>query len=314
MNKDGISSTPPAGFSRRVVLGAIAATPLLGTPVFGAPVRNRLIVQGRPQDSGSNYKLGNILRAMDQLGGVRMMRCREPYANTVGWNTYVGLARAGVKFSFTLSVRQPERSLADLRSFLQVAPGSIWAIEYPNEPDLNPVMFNGVRDQRLGYRTGNAPSFMRYIQTMHRLLAGDPLLRTIPIIASNDYMQAEQGRLSTYGNAHIYPRESSDVGSLLADFHQKLAAGGHRQGVITEWGRTTGGGWRNFTTSPVTVARQAELLASDLKQIFADQSVAAVSLYELFSWPGPGEMENFGLFDADLKPRPVVARIRQLLA
>ncbi len=242
------------------------------------------------------------------------MRCREPYANTVGWNTYVGLARAGVRFCFTLSVREPERSLADLRSFLHVAPGAIWAIEYPNEPDLNPVMFNGVRDARLGYRSGNAPSFMLYIQTMHRLLAADPQLRAIPIIASNDYMQREQGRLSTFGNAHIYPRESGDVASLLADFRQKVAAGGHRQGVITEWGRTTGGGWRNFTTSPVTVGRQAELIASDLGRIFADPTVAAVNLYELFSWPGPGEMENFGLFDADLKPRPVVARIRELVS
>ncbi len=314
MIKDRSMPHRPAGLSRRALLGAMAAVPLIGNPAFSATLHGKLMVQGRPQDSGSNYKLGNILHAMDQLGGVRMMRCREPYTGTLGWNTYVGLARAGVKFSFTLSVRDPARSLADLRSFLHAAPGSVWAIEYPNEPDLNPVMFNGARDARLGYRTGNAPSFMRYIQTMHSLFAADPQLRSIPIIASNDYMQREQGPFSTFGNAHIYPRETADIAGLLGDFRQKIAAGGHRQGVITEWGRTTGGGWRNFTQSPVTVARQADLIAADLRQIFADPSVAAVSLYELFSWPGPGEMENFGLFDADLKPRPVVARIREVMS
>jgi hypothetical protein len=273
-----------------------------------------LMVQGRPQDSGSNYKLANILRALDQLGGVRLMRCREPYSKTLGWNTYVGLAHAGVRFCFTLSDREPERSLADLRAFVQAAPGSIWAIEYPNEPDLNPVRFNGVRDARLGFRRGMAPSFLAYVNAMHTLFLADPQLRGIPLIASNDYMQPEQARLSNLGNSHIYPREGSNVEMLLADFRSKVHAGAHRQGVITEWGRTTGGGANNVTAPPVTLDRQAELIASDLKSIFAEPTVAAVSLYELFSWPGPGEQNNFGLFAANLHPNPVVAVIRNIIA
>ncbi len=289
-------------------------SPLLGAASLSPSPRPRLCVQGRPEDSGSLYKVANIMPALDQLGGVRLMRCREPDANTVGWNTYVGLARAGVRFCFTLQGREPQNSLADLRSFLLVAPGSIWAIEYPNEPDLNPVCFNGVCDARLGFRTGNAPSFMLYIQTIHNLFAADPVLRAIPIIASNDYMQAQQGPLSTFGNSHIYPSATSNVAKLITGFNQTVSVGRHRQGVITEWGRTTGGGAANLTAAPVTVARQADLIASDLSSIFADPTVAVVSLYELFSWPGSSEMANFGLFNADLTPRPVVARIKTLLA
>ena len=307
--------------SRRRLLGALAISPLLGaavSPLFGAASSSpsplsRLCVQGRPEDTGSVYKVANIMSALNQLGGVRLMRCREPDANTVGWNTYVGLARAGVRFIFTLTAREPANTMADLRKFLGLIPGSIWAIEYPNEPDLNPVCFNGVCDARLGFRTGNAPSFMLYIQTMHKLFAADPLLKAIPIIASNDYMQRQQSSLTTLGNSHIYPAASANVTTVLAGFAQTVAAGFHRQGVITEWGRTTGGGAGNLTAPPVTVAGQADLIASDLAKIFADNTVAAVSLYELFSWPGSSEMNNFGLFNADLSPRPVVARIKALV-
>ncbi len=250
---------------------------------------------------------------MDQLGGIRLMRCREPDANTLGWNTYLGLARAGVRFIFTLTGREPANTIADLRSFLLLVPGSIWAIEYPNEPDLNPVCFNGVCDARLGFRTGNAPSFMLYIQTMHQLFAADTLLRAIPIIASNDYMQSQQSSLCSYGNSHIYPAASADVAKLLVAFGQLVSAGYHKQGVITEWGRTTGGGANNATVPPVSIANQATLIASDLTRIFASTTVAVVSLYELFCWPGSTEMDNFGLFNADLTPRSVVARIKALL-
>lgn len=301
--------------SRRAALGMIATVPLLlaNAPQSGNRNRQRLMIQGRPQDSGSLYKVPNIMRAFDQLGGVRLMRCREPFSKTVGWNSYIGLAHAGVRFCFTLAARDPQRSLADLRAFLHAAPGSIWAIEFPNEPDLNPVAFNGVRDARLGFRRGVAPSFMAYIAAMHALLAGDPEFGKIPIIASNDYMQKEQAALTTFGNSHIYPHETSSVAQLLQGFQRTVMAGGHRQGVITEWGRTTGGDPRNVTAAPITPSRQADLLASDLTAIFADPIVATVSLYELFSWPGTGEQTNFGLFDADLKPRPVVAAIRTLL-
>jgi hypothetical protein len=299
--------------SRRAVVGTLMAAPLLSIPAFGQASRSRVIVQGRPQDSGSVYKSANIMSACDQLGGVRLMRCRDPYTGTVGWNTYVALARAGMRFSFTLSVRDPDRTIADLRAFLQAAPGSIWAIEYPNEPDLNPVLFNGVQDVRLGFRTGQAPALMAYITAMHGLFADDTQLRDIPIIASNDYMQAEQGPLSNFGNSHIYPQKTSNVATKIAAFRSLVQAGGHGQGVITEWGRTTGGSAANSTAAPVTQAEQAELLASDLTALLAEPMVAAVSLYELFSWPGTGEQDNFGLFNADLSPRPVVAEIRAII-
>lgn len=303
--------------SRRSLIGALAASPLLlSTACHAAPApsaRSRICVQGRPQDSGSSYKFPNIMRALNQLGGVRLMRCREPFSKTVGWNTYVALARAGVRFCFTLTVRDPQSSVADLRAFLELAPGSIWGIEYPNEPDLNPAKFNGMKDVRLGFRAGNAPALLAYIRAMHAALTADPVLRSVPTIASNDYMQAEQGPFSTLGNSHIYPRANSDVRRLLADFRSTLARGHHGQGVITEWGRTTGGGPRNATAAPVTIEQQGELLASDLRTILAEPSVALINLYELLSWPGPSEQNNFGLFNADLSPRPIVAAIRNLM-
>lgn len=300
--------------SRREVLGALAVSPFIAQPALASTNKSRLIVQCRPQDTGSNYKFNNIMRALQQLGGVTTIRCREPYSGTIGWRTYVALGRAGIRFIFTLTPRRnPSSSISDLKTFLQHAQGSIWAIEYPNEPDLNPVSYDGMTDARLGVRRGDAPAFMAYITDVHRMLKNDPQLRSIPIIASNDHMQAEQGPLSDFGNSHIYPKERSNVPALLARFDKKVAMGGHRQGVITEWGRTTGGGPRNVTAPPVTPEEQGELLAADLEMLFADPTVAAVCLYELFSWGGPSEMQNFGLFDFSLKPRPAVAAISSLL-
>ncbi|PNU04775.1 calcium-binding protein [Novosphingobium guangzhouense] len=304
----------PFPLTRRAVIGGLAAAPLLSPAALaqGGAI-SRFMVQGRPQDTGSPYKLANILPALNRLGGVRRMRCREPYRGTPGWATYVGLARAGVKFCFTLSVRAIPTTIGDLKAFLAAAPGSIWAIEYPNEPDLNPVTYKGITDKRLGFRTGNAPALMAFIRDFHKAIKADRALSALPLIASNDFMQAQQGPYCDMGNSHIYPAPASDTAARLAGFRTRIAQGGHRQGVITEWGRTTGGGASNVTSPPVTLDQQARLLASDVRAALARPFVHTINIYELFSWQGRGEMTNFGLFNNDFTPRPAVAAIRAVL-
>lgn len=307
-----MSNTLP--ISRRSILGGMAAIPFLSSPVLASTSKvNRIMVQGRPQDSGGPYKVAKVMTALDALGGVRKMRCREPFSGTIGWNTYVGLARAGVKFCFTLSVRNISTTIADLKSFLSLVPGSIWAIEGPNEPDLNPVTYNGVKDARLGFRTGNAPALMAYLRDVTAALQVDPVLRNIPFIASNDYMQAEQASFSDYGNNHIYPKPNGYIPTQLNKVRTTIAAGGHSEGVITEWGRTTGGGDANATAKPVTLEQQATLLASDIRQALAQPFIKVFSIYELLSWGGTSEMNNFGIFEADGTPRPAVAAIRAVI-
>ena len=303
-----------ATFSRRQVVAGLAALPLVPATARASSSRlGRVMVQGRPQDTGSLYKVRNIIPALDQLGGLRRMRCREPYGGTPGWNTYVGLARQGVTFCFTLSARDIAKTLSDLKAFLVQAPGAIWAIEFPNEPDLNPMIYKGKADARLGFRTGKAPALMAFIRDFAAAIRAEPALRTIPLIASNDFMQAEQGPLTDFGNAHIYPKAATVVADRLAGFEEKVLAGGHSQGVITEWGRTTGGGMNNVTAPPVSLEQQARLLASDVAAVLDRTFIHAISLYELFSWGGASEMNNFGLFNADLTPRPAVAAIRSVI-
>lgn len=305
----------PIPFTRRQIVGTMAVLPFCSGIAEAAPSRlDRFMVQGRPQDTRSLYKVPNILPALDRLGGVRKMRCREPFSGTPGWATYVGLAQAGVKFCFTLTARDVSTTLRDLNAFLSVVPNSIWAIEFPNEPDLNPVTYNGVTDPRLGFRTGNAPALMAFIKDFKAAIGTDPLLGSIPLIASNDFMQAEQGPFTTYGNSHIYPKPGATAADKLAQFQAKLAAGKHVNGVITEWGRTTGGGADNVTAPPVTLKQQATLLASDMEAALSLSSVQTVSIYELFAWGGSSEMNNFGLFNSDLTPRPAVAAIKSVIS
>jgi len=300
--------------SRRHLMGTLAASPLFASTALAASARaDRVMVQGRPQDTSSRYKFDNIMPALDRLGGVRKMRCREPYSGTAGWPTYVSLGKAGVKFCFTLAVRPIAKTLADLRAFLRAAPGSIWAIEFPNEPDLNPVAYKGMVDARLGFRTGNAPALMAFIRDFAAAIRADAVLGAIPLVASNDFMQAEQAAYTTYGNSHIYPTPAANVSSRLDGFGQKVTNGRHAAGIITEWGRTTGGNSRNVTSPPVSLQAQATLLASDVNAALQRPYVKAISIYELFCWSGTDEISNFGLFNADLSPRPVVAAIKAVL-
>lgn len=304
----------PGFLSRRnLIAGAAAVASLPAVARAASTSVQRIMVQGRPQDTGSPYKLANILAALDKLGGVRKMRCREPYRGTAGWATYVGLARAGVRFCFTLSVRNIQTTLGDLRAFLDTVPGAVWAIEFPNEPDLNPVTYNGVTDKRLGFRTGDAPALMAFIKDFNAAIKADAQLRNIPLIASNDYMQAQQGPFTAFANTHVYPRLQTDVDARLTGLQTMIAQGGHSQVVITEWGRTTGGGTANVTSPPVSLADQGRLLASDVGAALARPNVHTMSLYELFAWGGTSEMNNFGLFNVDMSPRPAVAAIRSVL-
>lgn len=299
--------------SRRHLIGGLAVLPFVPAPALAASPLERIMVQGRPADTGSRYKFDNIMPALDRLGGVRRMRCREPYSGTLGWRTYLALAREGVRFCFTLSVRPVPQTIADLKAFLDAAPGSIWAIEFPNEPDLNPVHYKGMKDQRLGFRRGHAPALMAYIRDIRAALKADRTLRTIPLIASNSFMQTQQAPHCEFANTHYYPHPNANVYNKLTTFGTQIAQANHTYGVITEWGRTTGGGKKNKTSPPVSHVLQARLLASDISAALSRSYVHTVSIYELFSWGGKSEMNNFGLFNHDLSPRPAVAAIRSVI-
>jgi hypothetical protein len=304
----------PRGITRRQLLAVAAAMPFVSAARAEQSQLDRLMVQGRPQDTGSPYKLRTIMPALDALGGIRQMRCRSPFRNTAGWNTYSGLADAGVKFCFTLPVKEPAVLIGDMVAFARMHPGSIFAIEFPNEPDLNPVSYNGLKDVRLGAREGEAPALMAYCRDITELIKQTQELRNIPRVAFNDYMQYEQSELVTFANSHIYPKPSTPVGVWLPRWQRLLAESGKQQGFITEWGRTTGGDARNVVAPPISPERQAELLAADLRSVLAEPSVAVISLYELFSWKGRGEQDNFGLFNADFSPRPAVRAIREIVS
>lgn len=304
----------PRGITRRHLLAAAATAPFVSLARANQPLLSRVMVQGRPQDTGSSYKVRTIMPALDALGGIRQMRCRSPFLNTPGWNTYSGLAAAGVKFCFTLPIKEPAALVSDMVTFIQKHPGSIFAIEFPNEPDLNPVSYKGMKDTRLAARKGDAPALMAFCRDVTERLTQTEELKEIPRVAFNDWMHDEQRELVTFANSHIYPKPTTSVGAWLPSWRKLLAESGKQQGLITEWGRTTGGDDKNPVAPPVTQEQQAELLAADLRSVLAEPTVAAISLYELFSWKGKGEQDNFGLFNSDLSPRPAVEAIRAILA
>ncbi|WP_416357029.1 hypothetical protein ACLNGM_02410 [Aureimonas phyllosphaerae] len=309
-----MSDRSGAAFTRRQFLAAAAVVPFV-RPANAIPsLLDRVMVQGRPQDTGSPYKVRNIMPALDALGGLRRMRCRAPFSGTPGWQSYEGLANEGVRFCFTLPIKDPTVLVDDMVAFVRLHPGSIFAIEFPNEPDLNPVSYKSMKDVRLGAREGDAPALMAFCRDITQILSQTEELKEIPRVSFNDWMQAEQSDLVAYANSHIYPKPTTPVDAWLPGWRALLAESGHKQGMITEWGRTTGGDASNPVAPPVSLDQQAELLSADLRSILAEPTVATVSLYELLSWPGDSEQNNFGLFNADLSPRPVVDAIRAIVS
>jgi hypothetical protein len=298
---------------RRFLQTAVAASATLSIGARPNALRDRLMVQGQPQNSGSAYNHPNIMRALDALGGLRLMRCRIPYSNTIGWKTYSALAQSGVRFCFTLTTRDILTTVNDLIAFQKLHPTAIWAIELPNEPDLNPVSFGGLSDKRLGVRSGDAPALIAFCQQVHNALKAHPGLAAVPILGFNDWMTKQQAPFTDLANSHIYPKPNESLDPIVLRWRALVAASGHSQGVISEWGRTTGGDSRNVTAPPLSLEDQGTRLERDVQTMLNEPTVRALSLFELFSWGDNREINNFGLFNSDLTKRPVVDKIRSII-
>ena len=152
---------------------------------------------------------------------------------------------AGVQFDALLLSNGPvdiTDTLSTTAAFEQTYPGSIAAIEGPNEINGAPVTYQGI--------TGTYAASIQVTQDLWAAVQADSLLSAVPVYAltlsTGITFRAEEklGNLApyvTYGNAHIYAAASNnvwqyDMPSWLPIFEQVTPG---KPMVITETGYVT---------------------------------------------------------------------------
>ena len=219
---------------------------------------------------------------------------------------YTALMALGYKFDF---VEEPvlqniSTFLSTINAFETTHPGSIKAIEGPNEVNLQPVTYNG------GDGLANAAEFQ---QALYAAAHADPTLKGVPVynltlayLDSAAY--AGVGNLSgsaNYANSHAYLPDSDtpEEGLSLIVPYAHLDASGLPT-VITETGYDTNPA-DTYSGADQTV--QAKLTLDTLMDAFK-AGVSQTYLYELFD----DASGDWGLFNADGTPKLAATAIHNL--
>lgn len=258
---------------------------------------------------------GKVIAALDYLG----LRKLRDYVNSSTFPVFERLAASGVSLNLLLNPKVGlDNYLGWARSLARTYPGSVAAMEGPNEVDKWPVTFGGLE----GF-----PAAVATQKALYASAKSDPVLAKAPVYnltisGISRSKSAALGDLSAhadYGNVHPYYRAGQQSwGHSLRDTRYTLkrylaaarwTAPG-RPVVLTETGSTTAVG------SPIGVSEevQARQILNSLMAAAAHQ-VPATYIYELVDShdAGPEDVEShYGLYRYDWTPKPAAMALHHL--
>ena len=258
---------------------------------------------------------GNLSLVENSLAYLGVANVRDNYI-PASLSAFTALANSGYKLD--LAIPSDAITIANfvtqIDTFNAAHPGSIKAIEGPNEVNVFPVTYNG------GTSLANAA---QYEQAFYSAVRADSHLSSIPVynlsLAYLDTTQyAQVGNLSgsaNYANSHAYLNDAYGPQwslNIILPF-AKLDAPSLPT-VITETGYNTD---PNDGYSGVDQTVQAKYTLDTLMDAYKD-GVATTYLYELlddYSDPGnTNAQDHFGLFNADGTPKLAATAIHNLTA
>ncbi|ULK95969.1 hypothetical protein [Bradyrhizobium sp. I71] len=265
-------------------------------------------------DNSPYVNIDKVSTALDYLG---IQNIRDNlYTTTLASNSFSVLAAQGYKFDFVAtpsrdSTIDVSKFIAALDTYASQYPGSISAIEGPNEVNIWQISYNGV------ISIASGAEVQKQIFTA---VNADNLLKDIPVynvsIGSTDSSQFQQlGNLSgytDYANEHAYVMSTTPVSNgldYLLSFAQISAPG--KPTVITEAGYNT---LTSYWYNGVNEAVQAKYTLNTLMDAY-QKGVSHTYLYELLDEPNLGadnKESYFGLFHSDGSPKPVATAIHNL--
>lgn len=265
-----------------------------------------------------NYTDGayaDVRKVGDDLAwvGVRHVREATP-GESAPLSSYLWLAQHGVKFTFVI-LGDIDESLRQLDRFAAAAPGSIAAVEGPNEIDNFPVTYRGLKGDAAGLAAQKA---------IYAHVHGSANLKGVPVYDLTGYGIAHVGTragAADFANHHVYPQNGDQPaynanGALWLPWAINSVRKYQLPVVLTEFGYFSSpqAGWNSLGVDEATQAKGV------LNGLFdaASLGVTRTYLYELLDEkPDPGNTNNemhYGLFRNDHTPKPSASAIRNLTA
>jgi hypothetical protein len=251
---------------------------------------------------GDYADIGAVIADLAYLG-VRYVRDGNLDPNNQGQASYGIAADAGIMFTLHTG-GDPYESVQRIHDFVVDHPGSVSAIEGPNEVNNWPIEYDGL--------TGDEAA-IAFQTDLFEAVNADPLVADIPVYGVTSW--PELASPCDYGNYHSYAHEGDQPFSWLeSGFEaQQSVFDPEPPMVLTETGYYTmpgGPGWEG-----VDDESQAKMLLNTYFDAFV-LDVARTFVYQLLdAYPDPGysDMEtHFGLFDIDDDPKAAAEALRNL--
>jgi hypothetical protein len=303
---------------QRQIIGLTLAALTLTLPASAAtparPVNDFLGSLGVNVHMGyTDGRYANAAEAITDLHYLGIHQLRDGTPNPQGGIPYrnnrdsiAALAKAGNTFLFIVRGTPIAPALAEIASIEEADPGSVSAIEGPNEINNEPISYAGLS----GDAAGRAYQRDLYAQVKANKTLGH--LSVYYFTGGAKINLGENKGLANYANAHPYPYQGQAPGPrIMSEFNKLFAMPFPR--IITETG------YFNEPTNPigsgVDDATQAKLTLDLLLSAFV-QGVSKTYLYQLRSaYPDPKHSNadtEYGLFNLDNSPKPVATAIHNL--
>ncbi|SDB82364.1 calcium-binding protein [Paraburkholderia lycopersici] len=293
---------------------ACAAAVQAGDAVHAMPadafLQTLAVVTHVSYTDGAYVNVRNVADDMAWLG-IHHVRDYAPGAS-IPFSSYVYLAQRGVKFNF-LTGADFEKSVGQAAKLNAAVPGSVAAIEGPNEINNFPVSYHGL--------TGGAAG-LAVQRDLYARVHGMPELAGVPVYDATGYdpkLVETRTDSADYANQHVYPQNGEQPlwnanGDkwMLAAIH--LGQRFQLPLVITEFGYFSlpQAGWYMLGVDEPTQAKGVlngymDAVAAGVKRLY---------VYELLDEkPDPqhnNDEMHYGLFRNDNSPKPVAYAIRNL--
>lgn len=253
-----------------------------------------------PYEDGNYRDVEAVLRCLGYLG-IRHVRDWNLNPDHFGQDRYDVVAERGFRFDLLISgALDIAESLDSVAAFRQRHPGSVAAIEGPNEVNNWPIDFQG--------ESGDDAALL-FQPALFEAVKADARLTGVPVFSLTGVDRSYEG--FDYTNLHPYPKRGRQPRERLeTEIARKAVRAPGKPVVITEAGYST----LPSAADGVDGDTQAKLLLNllfDAKLM----GVARTYIYELLdAYPYDGKRGglHYGLFDYDNKPKPSATALRNL--
>ena len=229
-----------------------------------------------------------------------------------GWkpelaNQYIDMAKQGVRFSFGVGDPYANGALTSAQTLNTAVPGSVIAVEGPNEINNWSFVVDGVTSNH-GWPNDAGPLMKKFMTKLFSLVHADALLKGVQVYNltwggttdADQYGILDLDGQADLGNIHPYPKGQpyrAIQAAIAGSYHHVLPS----QAVITETGYATG------TAGDDVSERAQAILNLNIYLGTFQQGFVRTYIYELYD-----EWQTYGLFKGDFTPKPTATAIHNL--